>query len=88
MEFVTEPGEFSIRGYIIDVFSFSDEKPFRIVLSDDTIEMITIFDPETQLSINKIEKITISPDVENINLMDSDSYIFSFKKKHNHLDRR
>ena len=81
VEFVTKPGEFSIRGYIIDVFSFSDEKPCRIVLSDDTIEMITIFDPETQLSINKIEKITISPDVENINLMDSNSYIFSHLKK-------
>ena len=43
--------------------------------------MITIFDPETQLSINKIEKITISPDIENINLMTSDSYIFSHLKK-------
>ena len=89
VEFVTKPGEFSIRGYIIDVFSFSDEKPCRIVLSDDTIEMITIFEPETQLSINKIEKITISPDVENVNLMDSELiYFLSFKKKHNHLDRR
>ena len=81
VEFVTKPGEFSIRGYIIDVFSFSDEKPCRIVLSDDTIEMITFFDPETQLSINKIEKITIAPDIENINLMDSNSYIFSHLKK-------
>ena len=89
VEFVTKPGEFSIRGYIIDLFSFSDEKPCRIVLSDDTIEMITIFDPETQLSINKIEKITISPDIENINLMDFRLiYFLSFKKKYNHLDRR
>ena len=81
VEFVTKPGEFSIRGYIIDVFSFSDEKPCRIVLSNDTIEMITFFDPETQLSINKIEKITIAPDIENINLMKSNSYIFSHLKK-------
>ena len=43
--------------------------------------MITIFDTETQLSINKIEKITIAPDIENINLMDSNSHIFSHLKK-------
>ena len=87
MEFVTKPGEFSIKGILLTYFLFLTRNR-RIVLSDDTIEMITIFDPETQLSINKIEKITIAPDIENINLMDSNSYIFSHLKKYNHLDRR
>lgn len=80
VEFVTCPGEFSIRGYIIDVFSFSNDKPFRIVLSNNTIETITIFETETQLSIKKIEEITIAPNIENINLIDSNSYIFSHLK--------
>ena len=51
VEFVTSPGEFSIRGYIIDIFSFSNNVPYRIVLTNDTIESITIFEIETQLSM-------------------------------------
>jgi transcription-repair coupling factor (superfamily II helicase) len=55
-DFVYEPGTFSIRGSIIDVFSFSDEQPFRIDFFGDEVESIRSFDPETQLSTGKQKK--------------------------------
>ena len=81
VEFVTSPGEFSIRGYIIDIFSYSNNKPYRIVLSNDLVESITIFDVETQLSISKVTEIEIVPNIEDVNLVESNTYIFSHLKK-------
>ena len=81
VEFVTSPGEFSIRGYIIDIFSYSNNKPYRIVLSNDLVESITIFDVETQLSISKVTEIEIVPNIEDVNLVESSTYIFSHLKK-------
>lgn len=65
VDFVTEPGEFSVRGGIIDIFSFSDENPYRISFFGDEVESIRKFDIETQLSIEKVNKITIVANVEN-----------------------
>jgi transcription-repair coupling factor (superfamily II helicase) len=65
VDFVTEPGEFSVRGGIIDVFSFSNDEPYRIEFFGDEIESIRTFDVETQLSIEKLKKISIMPNVEN-----------------------
>ncbi len=65
VDFVTEPGEFSVRGGIVDVFSFSHDQPFRIEFFGDEIDSIRTFDVETQLSLKKITKITIIPNVEN-----------------------
>ena len=65
VDFVTEPGEFSVRGGIIDIFSFSDENPYRISFDGDEVESIRKFDIETQLSIEKVNKMTIVPNVEN-----------------------
>jgi len=65
VDFVSEPGEFSIRGGIIDVFSFSGEHPFRISLFGDEVETIRTFDIDTQLSISTIKEITIIPNLEN-----------------------
>lgn len=62
-DFVYEPGTFSIRGSIIDVFSFSDEQPFRIDFFGDEVESIRSFDPETQLSTGKHKKIKIIPNI-------------------------
>lgn len=62
-DFVYEPGTFSIRGSIIDVFSFSDEMPFRIDFFGDEVESIRSFDPETQLSTNKHKKVKIIPNI-------------------------
>ena len=65
VDFVTEPGEFSVRGGIVDVFSFSHDQPYRIEFFGDEIDSIRTFDVETQLSTEKITKITIIPNVEN-----------------------
>ena len=65
VDFVTEPGEFSVRGGIVDVFSFSNDEPYRIEFFGDEVDSIRAFDVESQLSTNQIKKITIIPNVEN-----------------------
>ena len=65
VDFVSEPGEFSVRGGIIDVFSFSNDVPYRIEFFGDEIDSIRTFDIETQLSKEKVTKISIIPNVEN-----------------------
>ena len=65
VDFVTEPGEFSVRGGIIDVFSFSNDEPYRIEFFGDEVDSIRTFDVETQLSINQIKKINVIPNVAN-----------------------
>ena len=64
-DFVTEPGEFSVRGGILDVFSFSNDMPYRIEFFGDDVESIRSFDVETQLSTEPVNKITIIPNMEN-----------------------
>ncbi len=63
VDFVTEPGEFSVRGGIVDVFSFSNDEPYRIEFFGDEVESIRTFDVETQLSTERVKKITIVPNV-------------------------
>jgi len=65
MDFVTEPGEFSVRGGIVDVFSFSHDEPYRIEFFGDEVDSIRTFDVETQLSTEQIKKINIIPNVAN-----------------------
>jgi len=65
VDFVTEPGEFSVRGGIVDVFSFSHNEPYRIEFFGDDVDSIRTFDVETQLSTQKVKKITIIPNVAN-----------------------
>ncbi|GGK31313.1 transcription-repair-coupling factor [Yeosuana aromativorans] len=65
VDFVTEPGEFSLRGGIVDVFSFSHDEPYRIEFFGDEVDSIRTFDVETQLSLEQIKKISIIPNVEN-----------------------
>jgi len=65
VDFVTEPGEFSVRGGIVDVFSFSNDEPYRIEFFGDEVDSIRTFDVATQLSTDQIKKITIIPNVEN-----------------------
>lgn len=64
-DFVTEPGEFSVRGGILDVFSFSNDEPYRIEFFGDEVDSIRTFDVETQLSLEQLKKISIIPNVEN-----------------------
>ncbi|MFA8449783.1 MAG: transcription-repair coupling factor [Bacteroidales bacterium] len=63
VDFVVEPGQFAIRGGIIDVFSFSNDLPFRIEFFGDEVESIRTFDPEKQLSIEKLSSIHIVPNL-------------------------
>ncbi len=63
VDFVYEPGQFSIRGGIIDIFSYGNEWPYRIELFDEEVESIRTFDPTTQLSRMKIAKVTIVPNI-------------------------
>lgn len=65
VDFVTEPGDFAVRGGIIDVFSFSNDEPYRVEFFGDEVDSIRTFDIETQLSIEKLKKINIMPNVEN-----------------------
>lgn len=65
VDFVSEPGEFSVRGGIIDVFSFSNDNPYRIEFFGNEVESIRTFDVGTQLSLKPEKKINIIPNVEN-----------------------
>ncbi len=65
VDFVTEPGEFSVRGGIVDVFSFSHDEPYRIEFFGDEVESIRTFDVETQLSTEKTRSISIIPNMAN-----------------------
>ncbi|MDB4009793.1 transcription-repair coupling factor [Polaribacter sp.] len=71
VDFVTEPGDFSVRGGIIDVFSFSNDEPYRIEFFGDEIDSIRTFDVTTQLSKEKLKKIAIIPNIENKTLKES-----------------
>ena len=65
VDFITEPGEFSVRGGILDVFSFSNDNPYRIEFFGNEIDSIRTFDVATQLSLEKQSKISIIPNLEN-----------------------
>lgn len=59
-------GQFSIRGGIVDIFPLTEEVPVRIELWDDEVDSIRSFDPESQRSVEQLEKITIYPAAESI----------------------
>jgi transcription-repair coupling factor (superfamily II helicase) len=63
-DFVYEPGQFAIRGGIIDIYSFGNEKPYRIELFGNDVDSIRVFDPENQLSERKLLQVNIIPNVE------------------------
>ncbi|MBL7826002.1 MAG: hypothetical protein JNJ57_05185 [Saprospiraceae bacterium] len=62
-DFVYEPGQFSVRGGIIDLFSFGNELPYRIELFDDEVETLRTFDPLTQLSRQNLTSLHIIPNL-------------------------
>jgi transcription-repair coupling factor (superfamily II helicase) len=63
-DFVYEPGQFAVRGGILDIYSFGNEKPYRVELFGNEVDSIRIFDPETQLSERKLLQVNIIPNVE------------------------
>ncbi len=64
IDFVYEPGQFALRGGILDIYSFGNEKPYRVELFGNEVDSIRIFDPETQLSERKLLQVSIIPNVE------------------------
>lgn len=63
-DFVYEPGQFAIRGGILDIYSYGNEKPYRIELFGNEVDSIRIVDPETQLSERKLLQVSIIPNVD------------------------
>jgi transcription-repair coupling factor (superfamily II helicase) len=63
-DFVYEPGQFAIRGGILDIYSYGNEKPYRIELFGNEVDSIRIIDPETQLSERKLLQVSIIPNIE------------------------
>ena len=63
VDYVYEPGQFALRGSILDVYSYSSEFPFRIDLFGDDIDSIRTFEVETQLSKDKCEQVEIVPEL-------------------------
>ncbi len=67
-DFVYEPGQFAVRGGIVDVFSYSNDFPYRLDFFGDEIESIRTFDVETQLSKEHLEEIFILPNIQDISI--------------------
>ncbi len=63
-DFVYEPGQFALRGGILDIYSFGNEKPYRVELFGNEVDSIRIFDPETQLSERRLLQVQIIPNIE------------------------
>ncbi len=63
-DFVYEPGQFAVRGGILDIYSFGNEKPYRVELFGNEVDSIRVFDPETQLSERKLLQVIIIPNIE------------------------
>lgn len=63
-DFVYEPGQYSLRGGILDIFSFGNDLPYRIELEDNCVESIRVFEPGNQLSVKNIAQITIVPNIQ------------------------
>ncbi len=64
VDFVVEPGQFSIRGGLLDVFSFSNDFPYRIEFFGEEVESIRTFDPVTQLSVQTLQRINLLPNIQ------------------------
>lgn len=80
-DFVYEPGQFSVRGGIIDVFSFSHEQPYRIEFFEEEIESIRSFEPSTQLSVEKFSRIDLTPNTNEKALFEKRESFFDYLPK-------
>lgn len=84
-DFVYEAGQYSIRGGIVDVFSYANDLPYRIDLFGDEVESIRTFDPESQLSVESISRINIIPDVQNRLIQETREPFFNFLPENTRL---
>ncbi len=67
VDYVYEPGQFAVRGSIMDIFGYSNELPFRLDFFGDELDSIRVFNIETQLSEARVERVDITADVDNLN---------------------
>lgn len=81
VDFVVEPGQYSIRGGIVDIFSFSNEHPYRMEFFDEEIESIRTFDINTQLSQETVNKFCIVPNVQEQLLQESQESFLEYLPK-------
>lgn len=77
-DFVFEAGQFSVRGGIIDVFSYASEYPYRIELFGDEVESIRSFNPDSQLSVEAVKHVNIIPDIQNKLTLETRESFLSF----------
>lgn len=77
-DFVFEPGQYSIRGGIIDIYSYANEFPFRLELFGDEVESIKTFDPSSQLSNTRHDFVTIIPNINSAQLTENRSSLFDY----------
>ncbi len=80
-DFVYEAGQFSVRGGIVDVFSFASEFPYRIELFDDEVEGIRLFNPETQLSNDAVDFVKVIPNIQTKLIEETRESFFDFLPK-------
>ena len=78
VDFVYEPGQFSIRGGIIDVFSFTNDYPYRIEFFGDEVESIRSFNPVDQLSVDTLDHITIVPNIQDRKIVEKRESFLSY----------
>lgn len=81
VDFVYEPGQFSIRGGIVDVFSYSNDNPFRIEFFGDEVESIRTFDASSQLSLTNFKHFNVIPNVQGQLNMEGNGSFFEFLGK-------
>ena len=78
VDFVSDPGHFSIRGGIVDIYSFANENPYRVEFFGDEVESIRVFDAASQLSLKTLESIAVLPNVQRELVEESRDSIFNF----------
>ncbi len=77
-DYVVEPGQFALRGGIIDVFSFTNDNPFRIEFVGEQVGSLRTFDPVTQRSVDKLDHLTIVPNVQDRALVETRETFLQF----------
>ncbi len=78
VDFVYEPGQFSIRGGIVDVFSFGEDHPYRLEFFGDDVESLRKFNPANQLSIGDANKFTIIPNIQQKAMLEQQESLLEF----------
>ncbi|MBN1650875.1 MAG: transcription-repair coupling factor [Bacteroidales bacterium] len=81
VDFVVEPGEFALRGGLLDIFAYSNEFPYRLEFFGDELESIREFDPESQLSTRKHAQVKLMPNVLDSSMLETRIAIFDLFPK-------